>query len=192
VSSLRAPVLDLAFRGAILPAARSDAADLTTTVAALFDEHAPALLRYIRSVGIEPAAAEDVLQDTFVALHRHLALDRPRSNLAGWLFQVAHNLARRELRRRRRGVRPLPWTDAPMGRLVDPEPTPETRLVEGETGRRVRAAVNNLPARDQQCLRLRAEGLRYRDIAAVLEMSLGSVAKSVARSLAYLATAARG
>jgi len=46
-----------------------------------------------------------------------------------------------------------------------------------------------LPETDQQCLSLRAEGLRYREIAAVVGISLGSVAASLERSLDRLARA---
>jgi RNA polymerase sigma-70 factor (ECF subfamily) len=54
---------------------------------------------------------------------------------------------------------------------------------------RLLAVVQALPANDQQCLRLRAEGLRYREIATVLGMSLGAVSISLTRSLARLARA---
>ena len=47
------------------------------------------------------------------------------------------------------------------------------------------------PNHDQHCLRLRAEGLRYREIAEVLGMSLGAVSISLTRSLARLERADR-
>ncbi|MGE3179719.1 MAG: RNA polymerase sigma factor [Vicinamibacterales bacterium] len=49
-----------------------------------------------------------------------------------------------------------------------------------------------LPDQDRRCLYLRAEGLRYREIARTLGISLGAVAKSVARGLARLTTADKG
>jgi RNA polymerase sigma-70 factor (ECF subfamily) len=51
---------------------------------------------------------------------------------------------------------------------------------------RLLAVVQALPDTDQGCLRLRAEGLRYREIATVLGMSLGAVSISLTRSLARL------
>ena len=48
-----------------------------------------------------------------------------------------------------------------------------------------------LTEQDQRCLALRAEGLRYREIADVLGMSLGAVAKSLERSLERIARAAQ-
>ena len=56
---------------------------------------------------------------------------------------------------------------------------------------RLRAVLRALPEPDQHCLRLRAEGLRYREIAEVLGMSLGAVSISLTRSLARLERADR-
>jgi RNA polymerase sigma-70 factor (ECF subfamily) len=53
------------------------------------------------------------------------------------------------------------------------------------------AVVNALPQQDHACLSLRAEGLRYREIADVLGISLGSVAASLEKSLARLFRASK-
>ena len=45
-----------------------------------------------------------------------------------------------------------------------------------------------MPERDRRCLYLRAEGLSYRDIARTLDISLGSVAKSLTRAVTRLTT----
>jgi RNA polymerase sigma-70 factor (ECF subfamily) len=58
--------------------------------------------------------------------------------------------------------------------------------------RRLRTVVRALPERDRQCLFLRAEGLRYRDIARTLDISLGGVAKSLARTMKRLTNADEG
>ena len=55
---------------------------------------------------------------------------------------------------------------------------------------RILAVVGALPEQDRACLDLRAEGLRYREIAQVLGMSLGAVSMSLARSMARIARAA--
>jgi len=56
---------------------------------------------------------------------------------------------------------------------------------------RLVAVLRALPEQDQRCLRLRAEGLRYREIADVLGISLGSVAASLSLSLERLGRADR-
>ena len=53
------------------------------------------------------------------------------------------------------------------------------------------SVVQALPEQSRWCLYLRAEGLRYREIAEVLGMSLGAVSLSLERSLALIARAAQ-
>jgi RNA polymerase sigma-70 factor (ECF subfamily) len=65
----------------------------------------------------------------------------------------------------------------------DPAPNPEEQARFSQRQMRLLALLQALPAQDQQCLRLRAEGLRYREIAEVLGVSLGSVSASLTRSL---------
>ena len=62
-------------------------------VLGLFDLMRTRLLYYALSFGIPVEDGEDVVQETFLALFRHLQMDRSRENLQGWLFQVTHHLA---------------------------------------------------------------------------------------------------
>src|ERR1700733_8691024 len=71
-------------------------------VVQLFDELRSPLLRYLHSLGLSAQDAEELVQDSFLALFEHLRLGRPRQNLRGWVFRVAHNLG---LKRRREGAR---------------------------------------------------------------------------------------
>ena len=59
----------------------------------LFDQFQGRVLRYVLACGLPFHDAEDIVQETFLSLFRHLERGRPRSNLNGWLFRVAHNLA---------------------------------------------------------------------------------------------------
>jgi RNA polymerase sigma-70 factor (ECF subfamily) len=183
------PALELPLP-AVLPGRAASLEAVQHDVLALYDEHAPKLVRYARSFGLSDEAAEDVVQDAFVALFRHLVLDRPRHSLTGWLFRVTRNLA---LKQRRAPGAPaadlLP--DLLVDRLVDPAHTPEERLAFSERCRRLRSVFRALAPRDRQCVYLRSEGLSYRDIAGALGMSLGGVAKSLSRAVARLAHADR-
>lgn len=171
----------LSDRSAALQAAQRD-------VLSLYDDHAPRLLRYARSFGLSEESAEDVVQDVFVALFRHLVLDRPRHNLTGWLFRVTRNMS---LKQRRRSGAPAAdlVTDLLLERLVDPADTPEERMLFDQRSRRLRSVLQALAPRDRQCIYLRSEGLSYREIAGALGMSLGGVAKSLARALGRLTIA---
>jgi RNA polymerase sigma-70 factor (ECF subfamily) len=157
----------------------------------LFDRCAPPLLRYVSSFGLRSEEAEDVVQEVFLSLFRHLHLGRSRSHLRGWLFRVAHNLALKQRARvwRRRANRC--WDDTAVAQCADPAPDPESRLAQSERRQHLTSVLHALPARDRRCIVLRAQGLRYREIAEVLGISLGAVAKSLTRAITRLVNADR-
>lgn len=161
-------------------------ADVDGEVLALFDEFRDPLLRYVCTFGITVSEAEDVVQDVFVALFRHLRNGGARTNLRGWLFRVAHNLTLKRRGQRQREQQRFRDADDAANFVVDPGQDPEGQLRLREHRRRVAAIINALPERDRHCLYLRGSGLRYREIANVLGISLGSVAKSMTRALARL------
>jgi RNA polymerase sigma-70 factor, ECF subfamily len=105
---------------------------------------------------------------------------------------VVHNLG---LRRRRDGQRDLDHLSSswmpPEHLAPDPAPNPEEALSSQQTRARLLAVIDALQEQDRRCLILRAEGLRYREIAAILDMSLSSVSASLSRSLAKIGRAAQ-
>jgi RNA polymerase sigma-70 factor (ECF subfamily) len=154
----------------------------------LFDLMCKRLLRYAVSFGISVQDGEDIVQEVFLALFHHLQQNRSNDNLYGWLFRVTHNLA---LKSRLKTVRePAVFGLREVERL-DPDPDPEARMLFGERYTRLQAALHALPPDDQLCLWLRSEGLRYREIAKIVGISLGSVSASLSRSLARLEQADR-
>ena len=60
----------------------------------LYRELRKPLLRYLVCLGLSSDEAQDVVQDAFLSLHRHLASGGSQENIRGWLFRVAHNQAR--------------------------------------------------------------------------------------------------
>jgi len=155
-------------------------------VVLLFDELRSPLLRYTVSLGVNVSDGEDLIQETFLSLFRHLRLGRGRSNLRGWLFRVTHNLAlkHRNSHRQRDASSVSALTLAE--RQPDRSTNPEEELAERQRQERLLAVMSALPEQDQNCLRLRAEGLRYREIAQALGMSLGAVSNSLVRSFERL------
>ena len=152
----------------------------------LFEQFRNPLLRYALSFGIPVHDAEEVIQEVFLSLFRHLQLRRSRKNLRGWVFRVAHNLALKQLYANQRLHAKTTSARAIAEEQLDPSPDPEEQFASTQKRQRLMAVVHALPEADQGCLRLRAEGLRYREIAAVLGMSLGAVSLSLTRSLARL------
>jgi len=159
-------------------------------VVSLFDQTRAPLLRYVLNFNLPVADAEEIVQEVFLALVGHLDAGKPRHNLRGWLFRVAHNLALKKRLRNSCNVQSLSdWDISTEDAAVDPEPSPEARLASLRKNERVQAVLNVLPERDRRCLALRAEGLRYREIAEVLDISLGGVSLILARSLRRIARA---
>ncbi len=164
--------------------ARSDSkkpSPLEEEVVRLFDQLQDRLLRYLFSLGLPASDGEEVIQEVFLALFLHLQRGKPRHNLRAWVFQVAHNLA---LKQRNTNLRNRPNQVDCEGALVDQAPNPEDQVAWNERRRRLWNVWQALPEQDRRCLSLRAEGLTYRDIAQVLDVSLGAVSLSLARSLA--------
>jgi len=186
-----APLEDASFALPLTVRSSTKPSRIEAEVMELFEEFRNPLLRYSLSLGLTVHDAEEVIQEVFLALFRHLQLGRSRRNLRGWLFRVAHNLALKQ----RLANRTLNQRTVPDARIVqeqvDPTPGPEEEVSTAERRHRLLAVVQALPDNDQSCLRLRAEGLRYREIATVLGISLGAVSISLTRSLTRLTRADR-
>jgi|HubBroStandDraft_3_1064219.scaffolds.fasta_scaffold147078_2 RNA polymerase sigma-70 factor (ECF subfamily) len=157
-------------------------------VTELFERWRGALLRYLSTFGLPPHDREEIVQEVFLSLFAHLRQEKARTNLRGWLFRVAHNLAlkQRNAERRTNGIA------ADVDNLPHPALNPEEELASNQRQRRLSSILNALPDQDRRCLYLRAEGLRYREIAEILGMSLGSVSGSLVRSFARFERADRG
>ena len=65
----------------------------------LYRELQKPLLRYLVCLGLSSDEAQDVVQDAFLTLHRHLTSGGSQENIRGWLFRVAHNQARNRQKR---------------------------------------------------------------------------------------------
>ncbi len=156
-------------------------------VVELFDELRDRLLRYLLALGLSGHDGEEIVQESFLLLFQHLQQGKSRENLRGWIFRVARNLALKQRAANQvRLLRTVQFEETLPTHYPAPDPNPEEHLQSKQRQIRLLAVVEALPEQDQSCLYLRAEGLRYREIAQALDISLGSVASSLARSLAKL------
>jgi RNA polymerase sigma-70 factor, ECF subfamily len=159
----------------------------------LFDELRDRLLRYLLCLGVPMHDGEEIVQESFLLLFQHLQCGKSRENLRGWLFRVTRNLAFKLHRENQAGwQRNVSFDEDLIATQQGSDPDPEQQACNRQRQRYLLAIVKALPERDQICLFLRADGLRYREIAAAMDMSLGSVAASLARSLGKLARADGG
>ncbi len=166
----------------------SDPMTLSETVLALFEQLRIPVFRYILRKTRDSGQAEDITQETFLRLFRHLRKDRPLDNPKAWLFTVANNLAV-DASRSDRHVKELDETtwkkieESRSGLQTDPEKL----MLQRERLDRLHTAVLNLTRLQRECLHLRAEGLRYREIAGLLEISPSTVMDAVRRATLKLA-----
>ncbi|MBT9333107.1 RNA polymerase sigma factor [Paracidobacterium acidisoli] len=153
----------------------------------LYDAYNLSLYSYLRSLGVSADKAEDVIQETFLRLVHHLRDDREQENLRAWLYQVAHNLAMDIHRASNRSFSNTDWGEAIADEPVDPHSNPEWQYLQKEELKRVKAAIQQLTPQQRGSLLLRAEGLRYREIALVLGVSEQRAIHLVKRGLERLA-----
>jgi RNA polymerase sigma-70 factor (ECF subfamily) len=114
--------------------------------------------------------AEDLAQETFVRIFRSAGRYRARGSFPSYLFRIAGNLYRNEVRRRRRRPQPRLETVAQNG------DRPDVALERRELAQAVRAAISHLPDRQQIAVILRRyEGLTYQEIADALGTSIPAV-----------------
>jgi len=161
-------------------------------VVELFEELRDRLLRYLLALGLSAHDGEEIIQESFLLLFQHLRHGKSRENLRGWVFRVARNLAlKQRAANQLRQQRIVEFNEALPDQHAG-NANPEEQLQSSRRQKRLLAVVRSLPEQDQSCLAMRAEGLRYREIATALGISLGSVAASLARSLGRLSRADGG
>lgn len=150
----------------------------------LYRELRQPLLRYLAGLGLTRDEAQDVVQEAFLSLHKHLTGGGSQENIRSWLFRVAHNRARNHQQScARRMGEPLD----PVFDSVSHEATPEQAVLAEEKFRRLDEAIRSLAVQERECLMLRAEGLRYREIGEVLGVPTSTVADTVERAVKKLA-----
>ncbi len=138
----------------------------------LYDHFAPRVTAYMQRGGASPAQAEDLAQDTLLAVWRKAALFDPRkAGAATWVFTIARNLRIDRLRRERR-----PTVDIDEATLVDPAGDAETEIGAARAAARLRRAVDDLPPDQAAVVRMSFfEDLPHPAIAERLGIPLGTV-----------------
>lgn len=158
-------------------------------VVSLFDELRVPVFRYLLSNRVPAPDAEEILQEVFLLLFQHLRRGKSRDNLAGWIFRTAHHYLLKHREKSRRHAERFDATGPDLEPVAGLSPRADVICEDAQRRENLLAVVRALPEQDQRCLSLRAEGLRYREIAEILGVSLGTVANSLQRSIARIARA---
>ncbi len=131
--------------------------------------------------------AEDIVQETFLRCLRHRHQYAAIEQVSTWLYTIAGNLAKTELRRRKR------WHWIPIGPSEDDERTPfyepvdKAQLPGEQTDTRtihasVVEAIDQLPEEFREAVLLRdLNGMSYEEISKIIDCPVGTVKSRVNR-----------
>ena len=130
-----------------------------------------------------PCDAEDLVQDTYVKAFRSADRFQPGTNLKAWLGTILRNTFLNDRRRSRRDPVDVDADRAhDVAPPADPHDDPEKRLLRAVVDADVLSALDALPDRFLQAVWLRdVEDLAYAEIAARLEIPLGTVMSRISR-----------
>jgi RNA polymerase sigma-70 factor, ECF subfamily len=146
----------------------------------LYDAYAPKLLRYASTLVRDDSLAQDGVQEVFLRYSLMRKSGRLIATPRAWLFRVLRNylldVMKAAPQQNEVGMDRIPD-------MLDEAANPEQLYAFDELSRRIRAA---LTPRELECLGLRAEGLRYHEIADVLAIRPGTVAALLFRCNARL------
>lgn len=159
-------------------------------LADLFERYAPVVSYFFARRGFGQEDCRDLAQETFLRAYRGLSGFQGDAELKTWLLRIAANVWKNALRSRQTVKRSAVKTVSLEGALVDDqvsgeggEPlcqadsaSPLDRVLRDESRRMLRDAVAELPPRMRRCVQLRIDrSLKYREIAAILQVSVDTV-----------------
>ncbi len=159
----------------------------------LFDRHHAAVYAVARSILGRADGADEILQETFLAVARSARDYTPRGRFRAWLMRIVRNrcLTRIEADRSRRQL--AAGIDVHVAAAAGAEASPDRQAESGEQTERIIAAVNALPPSQRQAIALYAlDGMLYRDIAEVMDVPVNTVKTLIHRARANLAAALDG
>jgi RNA polymerase sigma-70 factor, ECF subfamily len=166
--------------------------------AGLVDRHSSAMVRVAMAYVPSRAAAEEVVQETWIAVMRGIDRFEGRASLKTWIFRILTNVAMRAGARERRSIpfsslaeaedTPEPSVDPdrflPADHALFPGhwaimptrwPTPEEGLLAGETREVIAKAIADLPVAQRTVIALRdVEGWSSEEVCEALEISAGN------------------
>lgn len=174
--------------GAGLIAAIADRQD-RAAFGRLFAYYAPRLKTYLLRRGVTAELAEELAQETMLAVWRKAALfDPARASASTWIFAIVRNLHIDRLRQDR-----FVAADADVPEEVDSRPTADLAIEAAQRAARLRAALARLPAEQVDVVRLSFFDERpHAEIERALGIPLGTVKSRLRLAVAKLRTLLEG
>jgi RNA polymerase sigma-70 factor (ECF subfamily) len=158
--------------------------------AELMRRHRGPIVNYVNRLIGDRDRSEDLAQEVFLRVYRHAGTYRVTARFTTWLYTIASNLGKNELRNRarRRNVsmeessRELSQDDYHFGTREDFLEPDRIRDL-NDRQRKVRIAIDSLPDHFRMMIVLRdLEGFAYEEIASMLELPLGTVKSRINRA----------
>lgn len=184
-------VEELSLEAETLGSCRSEAG-LEEAIEKIFTRLRDPVYRYLLVLLGSPEEAEDLTQEVFLRLYGDLERGRGVKRVRAWIFRVAHNAAVDHWRKKRTPEDAPPAPVESCQTLRDPSPGAEEQMLRREDRLKLQAAFGRLSRQERQCIWLRAEGLRYREIAGVLNLSISSVQTFLGRAIQKLGSGMHG
>jgi RNA polymerase sigma-70 factor (ECF subfamily) len=152
-------------------------------VVRLYEKNATALLRYALAICGNLEMAQDAVQEAFLRYYVALRKETASADAKGWLYSTARNYVLDRLKEYYfRNTRSL----EAAADVAEYTHNPEAHIMLGEVNSTARQLLS---PRELECLRLRSEGLHYKDIAAILRIDSATVGVFLARGLKKIRTA---
>lgn len=163
----------------------------------LYARYQRRVLNYLYRFTGSREAAEDLTQETFVRVVRHLARYRPTGSVGGWIYRIAKNLALNGIRDRK-GKEEL-WLDeprqnaegdemTPLEIVADARPSPAQEAGRSEVEEAVQRALLQIPPVYREVVVLcDIQGCAYKEAAEILGCPIDTVASRLARGRARMA-----
>jgi RNA polymerase sigma-70 factor (ECF subfamily) len=153
--------------------------------ARLMARHRPRVYQFLRALFNDPGRAEDGAQETFLRVWLARERYRPEAPLRSYLLRIARNYFLNRVRDEHEC--PLDDPEALTEAVRATAPLPDDLLVARYRLWRIRRAVASLPAHHRLVFTLaHYEGLSYGEIAAVLEIPVGTVKSRMAATVRLL------
>lgn len=147
----------------------------------LFREYYYSLSRFTASITRSSSAAEDLVQDIFLKIWQNREEWNPQGTIKTYLYRASKNQALNYLKHLSIVNN---WAEISKDSLVNSSVNPEDEIIRKELLTSVSDAVNKLPEKCKMIFLLhRHEGLSYREISEVLNISISTIETQMGRAL---------
>tara|TARA_B100000470_G_scaffold152819_1_gene119128 strand:+ start:3538 stop:4107 length:570 start_codon:yes stop_codon:yes gene_type:complete len=151
----------------------------------LVNRYRDRLMSFVYRFVNDEVVAEDIVQDTLVKLYTHKDYYRNIAKFSTWLYTIAGNLAKTELRKKkRRKVTNLSEMGRDDWEYDIPSDVDTAKTVHGQfVGEQIHKAIQSLPDHFREVIILRdIQELSYEEVSNIVEVPLGTVKSRINRA----------